>query len=443
MKEKFVQSEQYKCDFNDNLKKFTDSLNNKIDCESIPNIANVENLSKILATLTMKKIHHFFMLEVRINYSADKNYTLIPSINFIDKLILNPGVKIDLEKTFQDETYNDDRINLLNNNTNNELWKNYFNLIGINKLDEISLSSIQKFNLLNEMIVKNQQLCYDFLKYKIIKHYLIVCDEIKNGLNYLLRKYMIDEFNQCMINFIKVDQEEFDLASDLIMKIKDTFIEAIQKSKFSSEAQNKIINKISSTKFQFNQDIKIPNYSLTNFYLKNINIINENKFFRAIESLNSNNANSYPFERPSDIPNAYYDDALNRIELARCMFAGPFKMKNKSFDQIITLNGLIIAHELAHIIDSSSVKINNYFNADDTIYYSNEISKLNSELGVDETISDVLGLKLIQLTNKKYNKLDNSNTKLIDTLLKQTSKSDLNRINISIDYLTKITLLDY
>ena len=338
-----------------------------------------------------------------------KIYTNLDINNYFNELGLSNINRFSLvdEKSYE-------KLNEYLTNDNLSLWKNLATIKILQTYANYTTENYEKiFNKLNKSLT-NKELTQEEKTYNIIKQ--IYPNEISKNYN---NKYLNDDTK----NYI----------SNLISEINKEYESMINKSWMDTETKTKAINKLNNIKINigttYSKDFS-SYYEFNNNISLVKNIINLNKVAttKSYEMLDTNETDN---ALPDYTFNAYYDVTSNSINI---LTGGAKSIKdiNNKYENLGGI-GFIIAHEISHAFDNNGSKfdenglLNNWYTESSTKKYEELQKKVieyynkyeiihnisnNGKRTIGENIADLAAMECITniLTNDKASKEDYQKT---------------------------------
>ena len=338
-----------------------------------------------------------------------KIYTNLDINNYFNELGLSNINRFSLvdEKSYE-------KLNEYLTNDNLSLWKNLATIKILQTYANYTTENYEKiFNKLNKSLT-NKELTQEEKTYNIIKQ--IYPNEISKNYN---NKYLNDDTK----NYI----------SNLISEINKEYESMINKSWMDTETKTKAINKLNNIKINigttYSKDFS-SYYEFNNNISLVKNIINLNKVAttKSYEMLDTNETDN---ALPDYTFNAYYDVTSNSINI---LTGGAKSIKdiNNKYENLGGI-GFIIAHEISHAFDNNGSKfdenglLNNWYTESSTKKYEELQKKVieyynkyeiihnisnNGKRTIGENIADLAAMECITniLTNRNASKEDYQKT---------------------------------
>ena len=338
-----------------------------------------------------------------------KIYTNLDINNYFNELGLSNINRFSLvdEKSYE-------KLNEYLTNDKLSLWKNLATIKILQTYANYTTENYEKiFNKLNKSLT-NKELTQEEKTYNIIKQ--IYPNEISKNYN---NKYLNDDTK----NYI----------SNLISEINKEYESMINKSWMDTETKTKAINKLNNIKINigttYSKDFS-SYYEFNNNISLVKNIINLNKVAttKSYEMLDTNETDN---ALPDYTFNAYYDVTSNSINI---LTGGAKSIKdiNNKYENLGGI-GFIIAHEISHAFDNNGSKFdenglhNNWYTESSTKKYEELQKKVieyynkyeiihnisnNGKRTIGENIADLAAMECITniLTNSNASKEDYQKT---------------------------------
>lgn len=338
-----------------------------------------------------------------------KIYTNLDINNYFNELGLSNINRFSLvdEKSYE-------KLNEYLTNDKLSLWKNLATIKILQTYANYTTENYEKiFNKLNKSLT-NKELTQEEKTYNIIKQ--IYPNEISKNYN---NKYLNDDTK----NYI----------SNLISEINKEYESMINKSWMDTETKTKAINKLNNIKINigttYSKDFS-SYYEFNNSIPLVKNIINLNKVAttKSYEMLDTNETYN---ALPDYTFNAYYDVTSNSINI---LTGGAKSIKdiNNKYENLGGI-GFIIAHEISHAFDNNGSKfdenglLNNWYTESSTKKYEELQKKVieyynkyeiihnisnNGKRTIGENIADLAAMECITniLTNNNASKEDYQKT---------------------------------
>ena len=338
-----------------------------------------------------------------------KIYTNLDINNYFNELGLSNINRFSLvdEKSYE-------KLNEYLTNDNLSLWKNLATIKILQTYANYTTENYEKiFNKLNKSLT-NKELTQEEKTYKIIKQ--IYPNEISKNYS---NKYLNDDTK----NYI----------SNLISEINKEYESMINKSWMDTETKTKAIQKLNNIKINigttYSKDFS-SYYEFNNSISLVKNIINLNKV-ATTKSYEMLDANETYNALPDYTFNAYYDVTSNSINI---LTGGAKSIKdiNNKYENLGGI-GFIIAHEISHAFDNNGSKfdenglLNNWYTESSTKKYEELQKKVieyynkyeiihnisnNGKRTIGENIADLAAMECITniLTNNNASKEDYQKT---------------------------------
>ena len=414
---------------------------NSIDYYSNEDLISVKNTFKLYNNKLLREY----------GYTAGEALDITNQINdFYTDIANNSLTQDDLLNT--EKYYNIiDRTKLSKIYTNLDI-NNYFNELGLSNITRFSLVDEKSYEKLNEYLTNDKlSLWKNLATIKILQTYANYTTEnyekIFNKLNTALtskeltqEKTAYDLVKQIYPNEISknynnkyLNDDTKNYISNLISEINKEYESMINKSWMDTETKTKAINKLNNIKINigttYSKDFS-SYYEFNNNISLVKNIINLNKVATAKSYVMLDTNETYN-ALPDYTFNAYYDVTSNSINI----LAGATKSIKNINDKYENLGGIgfIIAHEISHAFDNNGSKfdenglLNNWYTESSTKKYEELQKKVieyynkyeiihnisnNGKRTIGENIADLAAMECITniLTNDKASKEDYQKT---------------------------------
>lgn len=411
------------------------------------NLISIKNTFKLYNNKLLKEYGYTAGEALDITNRIDKFYTDIATNSLKQDDLLNT-----------EKYYNIVSKNELSKIYTNLDINNYFNQIGLSKLDKFSLVDRTSYETLNKYLTNaNLDLWKNLATIKILQTYARYTNEnyenIFNKLNKTLlsKEYTKEESAYELIKEVYpneiskkynnkyLTEENKNYLTNLTSEIINEYENMINSSWMDNETKEKAITKLSKIKINIGTNY-IKDFSSYYEIDKNIslvkNIINMNKViyeqsFDLLNTVETTNA------LPDYTFNAYYDVTSNSINI----LTSTSKLVLDTNDKYSNLGsiGFIIAHEISHAFDNNGSKfdenglLNNWYTKDAKVkyidiqekvikYYNNyEIIHNISNNGtrtISENIADLSALEVIDNILNKDNASRSDCQKTYESLAK-------------------------
>ena len=414
---------------------------NSIDYYSNEDLISVKNTFKLYNNKLLREY----------GYTAGEALDITNQINdFYTDIANNSLTQDDLLNT--EKYYNIiDRTKLSKIYTNLDI-NNYFNELGLSNITRFSLVDEKSYEKLNEYLTNDKlSLWKNLATIKILQTYANYTTEnyekIFNKLNTALTSKELtqeetayDLVKQIYPNEISknynnkyLNDDTKNYISNLISEINKEYESMINKSWMDTETKTKAINKLNNIKINigttYSKDFS-SYYEFNNNISLVKNIINLNKVATAKSYVMLDTNETYN-ALPDYTFNAYYDVTSNSINI---LTGGAKSIKNIN-DKYENLGGIgfIIAHEISHAFDNNGSKfdenglLNNWYTESSTKKYEELQKKVieyynkyeiihnisnNGKRTIGENIADLAAMECITniLTNDKASKEDYQKT---------------------------------
>lgn len=414
---------------------------NSIDYYSNEDLISVKNTFKLYNNKLLREY----------GYTAGEALDITNQINdFYTDIANNSLTQDDLLNT--EKYYNIiDRTKLSKIYTNLDI-NNYFNELGLSNINRFSLVDEKSYNKLNECLTNdNLSLWKNLATIKILQTYANYTTEnyekIFNKLNKSLTNKELTQ-EEKTYNIIKqiypneisknysnkyLNDDTKNYISNLISEINKEYESMINKSWMDTETKTKAIQKLNNIKINigttYSKDFS-SYYEFNNNISLVKNIINLNKIVttKSYEMLDTNETYN---ALPDYTFNAYYDVTSNSINI---LTGGAKSIKdiNNKYENLGGI-GFIIAHEISHAFDNNGSKfdenglLNNWYTKSSTkkyealqkkvIEYYNKYEIIhnisnNGKRTIGENIADLAAMECITniLTNNNASKEDYQKT---------------------------------
>lgn len=414
---------------------------NSIDYYSNEDLISVKNTFKLYNNKLLREY----------GYTAGEALDITNQINdFYTDIANNSLTQDDLLNT--EKYYNIiDRTKLSKIYTNLDI-NNYFNELGLSNINRFSLVDEKSYNKLNEYLTNdNLSLWKNLATIKILQTYANYTTEnyekIFNKLNKSLTNKELTQ-EEATYNIIKqiypneisknynnkyLNDDTKNYISNLISEINKEYKSMINKSWMDTETKTKAIQKLNNIKINigttYSKDFS-SYYEFNNNISLVKNIINLNKVAttKSYEMLDTNETYN---ALPDYTFNAYYDVTSNSINI---LTGGAKSIKdiNNKYENLGGI-GFIIAHEISHAFDNNGSKfdenglLNNWYTESSTKKYEELQKKVieyynkyeiihnisnNGKRTIGENIADLAAMECITniLTNNNASKEDYQKT---------------------------------
>lgn len=338
-----------------------------------------------------------------------KIYTNLDINNYFNELGLSNINRFSLvdEKSYE-------KLNEYLTNDNLSLWKNLATIKILQTYANYTTENYEKiFNKLNKSLT-NKELTQEEKTYNIIKQ--IYPNEISKNYS---NKYLNDDTKNYIFNLISEINKEYESMINKSWMDTETKTKAIQKLNNIKINIGTTYSKDFSSYYEFNNNISLVK-----------NIINLNKIVTAksYEMLDTNETYN---ALPDYTFNAYYDVTSNSINI---LTGGAKSIKdiNNKYENLGGI-GFIIAHEISHAFDNNGSKfdenglLNNWYTESSTKKYEEVQKKVieyynkyeiihnisnNGKRTIGENIADLAAMECITniLTNNNASKEDYQKT---------------------------------
>ena len=416
-------------------------FDNAVDYYSNEDLISVKNTFKLYNNKLLKEY----------GYTAGEALDITNQINdFYTDIANNSLTQDDLLNT--EKYYNIiDRTKLSKIYTNLDI-NNYFNELGLSNITRFSLVDEKSYEKLNEYLTNdNLSLWKNLATIKILQTYANYTTEnyekIFNKLNTALTSKELtqeetayDLVKQIYPNEISknynnkyLNDDTKNYISNLISEINKEYESMINKSWMDTETKTKAINKLNNIKINigttYSKDFS-SYYEFNNSIPLVKNIINLNKVATA-KSYAMLDTNETYNALPDYTFNAYYDVTSNSINI---LTGGAKSIKdiNNKYENLGGI-GFIIAHEISHAFDNNGSKfdenglLNNWYTESSTKKYEELQKKVieyynkyeiihnisnNGKRTIGENIADLAAMECITniLTNNNASKEDYQKT---------------------------------
>lgn len=414
---------------------------NSIDYYSNEDLISVKNTFKLYNNKLLREY----------GYTAGEALDITNQINdFYTDIANNSLTQDDLLNT--EKYYNIiDRTKLSKIYTNLDI-NNYFNELGLSNINRFSLVDEKSYEKLNEYLTNdNLSLWKNLATIKILQTYANYTTEnyekIFNKLNKSLTNKELTQ-EEKTYNIIKqiypneisknysnkyLNDDTKNYISNLISEINKEYESMINKSWMDTETKTKAIQKLNNIKINigttYSKDFS-SYYEFNNSISLVKNIINLNKIAttKSYEMLDTNETYN---ALPDYTFNAYYDVTSNSINI---LTGGAKSIKdiNNKYENLGGI-GFIIAHEISHAFDNNGSKfdenglLNNWYTESSTKKYEELQKKVieyynkyeiihnisnNGKRTIGENIADLAAMECITniLTNNNASKEDYQKT---------------------------------
>lgn len=414
---------------------------NSIDYYSNEDLISVKNTFKLYNNKLLREY----------GYTAGEALDITNQINdFYTDIANNSLTQDDLLNT--EKYYNIiDRTKLSKIYTNLDI-NNYFNELGLSNINRFSLVDEKSYEKLNEYLTNdNLSLWKNLATIKILQTYANYTTEnyekIFNKLNKSLTNKELTQ-EEKTYNIIKqiypneisknysnkyLNDDTKNYISNLISEINKEYESMINKSWMDTETKTKAIQKLNNIKINigttYSKDFS-SYYEFNNSISLVKNIINLNKV-ATTKSYEMLDANETYNALPDYTFNAYYDVTSNSINI---LTGGAKSIKdiNNKYENLGGI-GFIIAHEISHAFDNNGSKfdenglLNNWYTESSTKKYEELQKKVieyynkyeiihnisnNGKRTIGENIADLAAMECITniLTNNNASKEDYQKT---------------------------------
>lgn len=411
------------------------------------NLISIKNTFKLYNNKLLKEYGYTAGEALDITNRIDKFYTDIATNSLKQDDLLNT-----------EKYYNIVSKNELSKIYTNLDINNYFNQIGLSKLDKYSLVDRTSYETLNKYLTNaNLGLWKNLATIKILQTYARYTNEnyenIFNKLNKTLlsKEYTKEELAYELIKEVYpneiskkynnkyLTEENKNYLTNLTSEIINEYENMINSSWMDNETKEKAITKLSKIKINIGTNY-IKDFSSYYEIDKNIslvkNIINMNKIIyqKSFDLLNTTETTN---ALPDYTFNAYYDVTSNSINI----LTSTSKLVLDTNDKYSNLGsiGFIIAHEISHAFDNNGSKfdenglLSNWYTKDAKVkyidiqdkvikYYNNyEIIHNISNNGtrtISENIADLSALEVIDNILNKDNASRSDCQKTYESLAK-------------------------
>lgn len=338
-----------------------------------------------------------------------KIYTNLDINNYFNELGLS---NINRFSLVDEKSYN--KLNEYLTNDNLSLWKNLATIKILQTYGNYTTENYEKiFNKLNKSLT-NKELTQEEKTYNIIKQ--IYPNEISKNYS---NKYLNDDTKNYISNLISEINKEYESMINKSWMDTETKTKAIQKLNNIKINIGTTYSKDFSSYYEFNNNISL---------VKNIINLNKVATAKSYEMLDTNETYN---ALPDYTFNAYYDVTSNSINI---LTGGAKSIKdiNNKYENLGGI-GFIIAHEISHAFDNNGSKfdenglLNNWYTESSTKKYEELQKKVieyynkyeiihnisnNGKRTIGENIADLAAMECITniLTNNNASKEDYQKT---------------------------------
>jgi putative endopeptidase len=415
----------------------------KYDIEKVLELKNKKELIQHITTLHTQGNYVLYKPNVKTDWqvSSKKNVTIInaeidnKNIQNIIPIANKVGISTEKikEETQKTQVISADLKNILAKEplkiTLKQAEELYYNIQIADFLKKFKLTNTDFIEVENPEYFKKLNQLFDLIPLEIWKSYLIIRN-INQASKFLEQttkspEHFLEIIQQYNINQIieqkyiqnYVNSKQIDKVEKIILELKTTFIERINQNNWlQKETKENAILKIQNTSIQ----VATPKN------WKNIDslIVDENSSFyqnlissqlveikEKIKLLDQKTTNSY-WEIPVYATNIHYNPINNTIIIPAGIMEAPYFKMDLNELELYSRIGILIAHEMIHILDIKN-PMANWYDINDVIWYKlkeKEIQKIYTELKTinglksqteftcDEDIADLGGLYIAYYT---------------------------------------------